>query len=200
MFTEKPKRLSFLKKILTVWNRKQFTLLYCCFEDINAKKNCKKIKLSFWIAENIVFLFIALFCMAVLIYTYFIECEIMQNIIMSIATSVLASVMIPFCLNVGKTVREKRILDVECKSIISNSLFLIERLKNYIAPKGKKPFSSYSDLRNRKILSTVDFANFETIDELFSIILAKLARIDKMEYINKTDAFVIEKHINQQTR
>lgn len=152
-------------------------------------KKYKTNKLSFWVAENIIYFLMSLVCIAVLFYTYSIRCSVTQNIVMAIATSALASVFIPLGLNIGKFVHEKRSLNSLCKSIIGNSVFLIRGLNTYIAAGGKAPYSCYSEFKNRKSLATLDLENFDTFDELFLLILGKMNRIAEMEYLNKTDLF-----------
>lgn len=156
------------------------------------RKKLKKFRLSFFVSENKSFLFIAVFFAAVLIGTYF-YCEItadLKDIINAVTTAVLASVMLPLGLNYGKIRHERRILKDTCESIINNSIFLLRGLNYHLAQSGKKPFSCYSDLQNKKVLATVNFENFKTFDELFLLIPDKLDRIANMEYmINKTDVF-----------
>lgn len=152
------------------------------------KHSCK-IKLSFFVYENSIFLVVALCCIAVLIYSYSISCEYTRNVVSSVTTSAFVSALIPLFLNIGRKMHERSILNATCRQIISDSVLLIGSLNEHIAKFGQKPFSCYSDLKDRKIISALNYESFSTFDELFLLILQKLNRIAGLNYINKTDSF-----------
>ena len=153
-------------------------------------KKSRKAKITFFVSENITLLIVALFFIFVLVATYHIDCDVTRNVTMPIATSVLASVMFPLGLNIGKVLHEKRMLNNICKSLVAISIVLIGNLNSYIALTGKKPFSCYSELKKHEDLSELDFKGLKVLEELFEIIPLKLNDMFSMKYIiNMPDSF-----------
>ena len=161
-------------------------------------KQSRKMKLSFFVYENIIFLIVALCCIAVLDYSYSISCKHTRNVVSSVTTSAFVSALIPLFLNIGRRMHERSILNATCRQIISDSVLLIGSLNEHIAKCGQKPFSCYSDLKDRKIVSALNYESFSTFDELFILFIQKLNRIAALNYINKTDSFdFIVKKLNK---
>lgn len=152
-------------------------------------KKRKKAKITFFVSENITLLIVALVFIFVLVATYHIDCDVTRNVAIPIATSVLASVIFPLGLNIGKVLQEKRMLNNICKLLVAISIVLIGNLNGYIALTGKKPFSCYSELRNHENLSEVDFNGLDVLEELFQLIPLKLNSMISMKYINMPDSF-----------
>ena len=155
-------------------------------------KKSKGVTFLFFTSENIIFLIFIIFSgIGIISSCYYIENENLKNVAITLASSIFVAVLIPFCLNLGNIIYERRKVRGLCLSIIDVAVVLVADLNTHIVKSGGKPCEDCYGLKQMLKNGKISLENYDTTRELFLLISKKLEHIVELKYLNYSHSFEI---------